>query len=207
MAGVLDFSSFIGGPDNLQILQAFPSTQKVFTYDFGSTVSSYLFAVDYQTIVVDPITFDRTTGEPNLTSSKVIGVFPKVDLHGGSTNFGGGGSQGTNLAVAGGSFAPAWASTDTANASVTGQAVAGTYVKTNTTNSVQVLFPAYMYKGKVLPDARSKVPITVVSVSWTNGNANVTNVESHRFAFLQAWEPDTTSGDPTTSTNYTAITA
>ena len=54
MAGVLDFSSFIGGPDNLQILQAFPSTQKVFTYDFGSTVSSYLFAVDYQTIVVAP---------------------------------------------------------------------------------------------------------------------------------------------------------
>ena len=210
MAGVLNFSDYLGGPDNLQLLQTFPATQKVFTYDFGTSVSSYAFALDYQVIVVDPLSFDRNTGEPNFAASEVIGTFPKVDLHGGGTNWGSGsGTQGTSLAAAGASFAPAWATTDSANAWVTGQAIAGTYVRTNgsSANKVDVLFPAYMYKGSILPDARSKVPIVVASFSWANASGNTAAVESHRFAFLQAWEPDATAGDPTTSTNYIAITA
>jgi hypothetical protein len=75
MAGVLNFANYIGGADNIQIEQIFPSTQRTMVYNFGQNITDWKFDLDAQTIVVDTIAFDRNTGEPNFASSKVIGVF------------------------------------------------------------------------------------------------------------------------------------
>lgn len=69
---------------------------------------------------------------------------------------------------------------------------------------VQLRVPAGMYTGAILPDARSNVPIVVVSLTWTDAEA-FPNTQSHRWAFVQAWEPDVEVGDPTHSAGYTPV--
>ncbi len=76
MAGkLLSFKNYIGGADNVQIIELFPRSQKTFTYDFGANVSSYVFTADYQSIVLDAVTYDRTTGDPSLSTTNVKGYF------------------------------------------------------------------------------------------------------------------------------------
>ena len=70
---------------------------------------------------------------------------------------------------------------------------------------VSVTIPAGIYTGPVLPDARQNVPITIVGVTWTTNNTPV-QTNTHRWAFIQSWEPDVTTGDPTLANGYTAIT-
>lgn len=166
MAGVLTFSQYLGGPDNINIEQIFPSTQRTFTYNFSKDISSYSWTVDQQTIVVDPISFDRNTGAPNFANSIVIGFFPYSAISG--------------------------ANIDTTNAS---------------TGTVRITTPTNMYTGPILPDARAKVPITIVGVTWNDG-ASPAQINTHRWAFIMSWEPGVTPGDPTLSTSplYTAIT-
>ena len=72
--GVLLFSDYLSGPDNLQLEQVFPSTQRTLQYNFGVNVTGWTFHADYQTLVVNPITFSRD-GEPNFSTSEVIGYF------------------------------------------------------------------------------------------------------------------------------------
>jgi hypothetical protein len=71
--------------------------------------------------------------------------------------------------------------------------------------TLKVHLPAGMYTGSIIPDARKNVPITVFSLTWTD-NSTVPQVQSHRWALVQCWEPDVTIGDPTTSAGYTALT-
>lgn len=76
MAGnLLSFKNYIGGSDNVQIIELFPRSQKTFTYDFGSDVSLYTFTADYQSIVLDTVAYDRTTGDPSLATTNVKGYF------------------------------------------------------------------------------------------------------------------------------------
>ena len=164
MAGVLSFSDYIGGPDEVIAAQSFPSDQKSYLYNFGVNVTGWTFSADYQTIVVDSVTFNRFTGQPNFSNSRVIGFFAKQELTGGN--------------------AP-----EVINA---------------TTGSVRLKVPAGMYTGPILPDARASVPIVVVSLTWTDSETYA-NTMSHRWAFVQAWEPDVTIGDPTDAAGYTAI--
>ena len=82
MAGILTFAQFVGGADQLVLKQDFPSSRKSLVYNFAQDVTSWTFTADYQVIVVDTITFNTYTGEPNFTSSKVIGSFPKVEITG-----------------------------------------------------------------------------------------------------------------------------
>jgi hypothetical protein len=85
MAGrVLDFKSYVGGQDNVVVEEMTPSVQKTFNYDFGTDVSSYTFAADFQTIVVDTLAYDRVTGEPNFTDSNVLGSFANAEIAGGN---------------------------------------------------------------------------------------------------------------------------
>lgn len=70
---VLDFSQYIGSASNVKMISLFPRSQKTFNYDFGKDVSAYTFTADYQTIVIDSITWDRTTGQPNFATSTVVG--------------------------------------------------------------------------------------------------------------------------------------
>jgi hypothetical protein len=164
MAGVLSFSDYIGGPDEVIAAQSFPSDQKSYLYNFGVNVTGWTFTADYQTIVVDQLAFNRYTGQPNFSNSRVIGSFPKVELT--STN------------------APQVIS-----------APAGT---------VQLRIPSGMYTGAILPDARAAVPVVVVCLTWTDAET-FPNTQSHRWAFVQAWEPDVPVGSPVDEANYTAI--
>ena len=80
MAGVLSFSDYIGGPDDVICEQIFPSTQRTLQYNFGRNITGWTFMVDHQTIVVDTVAFDRNTGEPNFNNSTVIGYFAKSTI-------------------------------------------------------------------------------------------------------------------------------
>lgn len=82
MAGVLDFQQYIGGADQIKIEQVFPSNQRTLRYNFGVNITGWTFVADYQTIVVDQISFNRYTGQPNFSNSRVIGSFAKVELTG-----------------------------------------------------------------------------------------------------------------------------
>ena len=74
MAGrVLSFKDYIGGADNVQVVEMLPKQSKKYQYDYGTDVSSYTFDVDYSTVVLDTVTYDRTTGEPNFSDTSVIG--------------------------------------------------------------------------------------------------------------------------------------
>jgi len=164
MAGVLTFSDYIGGPDEIIAAQAFPSDQKTYLYNFATDVTGWTFTADYQTLVVDSVSFNRYTGEPNFANSTVIGTFPKVELTGD-------------------------------NAPVVVSASAGT---------VNLRVPAGMYEGPIIPDARENTPVVIVCLTWENAETFAT-IQSHRWAFVQAWEPDVTPGDPTTDADYTPL--
>jgi len=163
MPGVLNFDQYLGGADEIKIEQAFPSTQKTLVYDFGMNVSGWTFELDYQTLVVDTITFNRNTGKPNFASSKVIGSFPRVDITSGNIN------------------------TTAAN-----------------TGKIYVTYPADMYTGPIIPDARLNVPIVVVALTWSD-DGTPTQTQTHRWALVQCWEPDVTVGNPIDEVSYTAL--
>jgi hypothetical protein len=75
MAKLLDFSQYLGGPDNVEVIEMFPRQQKRFVYNFGANVSTYTFSADYQTIVLDAVTYDRATSNIVFTDTNVIGYF------------------------------------------------------------------------------------------------------------------------------------
>lgn len=72
--------------------------------------------------------------------------------------------------------------------------------------TVRVVHPANMYTGAIIPDARANVPITVFSLTWTDDSSPVPNVNTHRFALIQCWEPGVDIGDPTDEAGYTPFT-
>lgn len=167
MAGVLNFSEALGGPDNIKIEQIFPSTKRTYNYNFNTNITGWTWEIDHQTLIVDPVTYDRS-GEPNFSNSRVIGYFPKVDL--------------------------------TVNSAILN-------VVDAINGIVNITIPGGMYTGPIIPDARKNVPITIVGITWTTADTP-TQVNTHRWAFINCYEPDVTIGDPTTSTNpaYTALT-
>mgnify|MGYP003639450664 CR=1 FL=1 len=73
MAAVLTFKQYLGGSDNVQVIEMLPEHQKTFLYNFGSSISNYTFTSNYSTVVLDAITYDRTTGDPNFATSNVTG--------------------------------------------------------------------------------------------------------------------------------------
>ena len=164
MAGILSFSEYIGGPDEIIAEQVFPSDQRSLRYNFGVNVTGWTFTADYQTLVVDRISFNRYTGQPNFANSEIVGSFAKVELTG----------------------ADAPAVVDAA------------------TGQVDLKMPGGMYTGPIIPDARENVPITVVAITWTTGDA-YPQTNTHRWALIQCWEPDVAVGDPTLAAGYTAL--
>ena len=88
------------------------------------------------------------------------------------------------------------------------QVVAAPYapqVLNPTVGTVNIFIPANMYTGPIIPDARQNVPITVVGVTWSD-NSTPAQINTHRWAFIQNWEPGVTAGDPTLDIGYTALT-
>lgn len=165
MAGVLNFDQYLGGADQIKIEQVFPKNQKTLIYGFNQSVAGWTFELDYQTLVVDEVAFNRNTGQPNFSNSTVIGSFPKAEIGAGNI-----------------------------------------VVTSESAGTVNVTFPANMYTGPIIPDARKNVPITIVALTWTDASTPV-QINTHRWALVQCWEPDVTVGDPTLSTNplYTPL--
>jgi hypothetical protein len=79
---LLSFSQYLQGGDNVKVEEMFPSTQKTFTYNYGSDVSNYVFEADYQPIVIDAMTYNTNDGQPNFTSSSVLGSFANAEIAG-----------------------------------------------------------------------------------------------------------------------------
>lgn len=71
--------------------------------------------------------------------------------------------------------------------------------------TMRVTFPADMYTGPIIPDARQNVPIVVVGFTFTNADTP-TAIENHKWGIIQSWEPDVEVGDPTLDAGYTALT-
>lgn len=72
---LLDFKQYIGGADNVITVELFKRSKKTYTYDFGFNLSGYTFSADYQSILLDNVTYDRVTGLPNFTDTNVLGYF------------------------------------------------------------------------------------------------------------------------------------
>jgi hypothetical protein len=70
---LLDFQSYIGGSDNVQVINLFPRSQKTFTYDFNVDVSGWTFTADKQSLVLDNIAYDRISKLPNFADSIITG--------------------------------------------------------------------------------------------------------------------------------------
>lgn len=70
--------------------------------------------------------------------------------------------------------------------------------------TVQVNFPAQMYTGPIIPDARKNIPITVWSLTWTDVSTPP-QIHSHRWCLIQSYEPGVTVGDPTSDPAFTAL--
>jgi len=76
MAGrLLSFKDYIGGADNVFVKEMFPGDQIQYTYDFATDVSGYSFSCDYQSIVLNTVTYDRVTGDPNFADTNVVAYF------------------------------------------------------------------------------------------------------------------------------------
>jgi len=165
MAGVLRFSDYLGGPDNIQVEEIFPSTKRTYQYDFKQNITDWTWALKSQTVIVSPLTWDKYTGEPNFATSQVIGYFAST--------------------------------THTTNAAVLNITQANQ-------GHVNLTIPANLYTGPIIPDARSRVPISIVTFQWTTADTP-TQTMSHRWAFIQCYEPGVTIGDPTLAAGYTAF--
>jgi len=70
--------------------------------------------------------------------------------------------------------------------------------------TVKCNFPAQMYTGPIIPDARKNVPIVVFGFTW-NIATTPTQTFTHRWAFIQCYEPDVVIGDPTLAAGYTPL--
>lgn len=164
---LLSFENYIGGADNVQIIEKFPSEQKTFTYSYGVDISNYTFELDAQTIVVDTLTYNTSDGNPNFTTSNVIGYFANVDV-----------------------------------------GAANVSNRNNSAGTVNITMPSNLYAGNVLmPDARTNVPITVFSVSWTDTNTTPSTTEAHRWAVLERYKPgDKSIGNILADTSFVSLT-
>lgn len=74
---LLDFADYIGGPDTI-VIEMFPRMQRKYVYNFGGNISSYQFSADFQTLVLGNMSYDRATGNPNFSTTTILGSFPTV---------------------------------------------------------------------------------------------------------------------------------
>jgi len=68
--------------------------------------------------------------------------------------------------------------------------------------TLNLIYPADMYTGKLLSGSRNKPVISVVTLKYTNGSGDIDHL---RFPLLIAYQPSIEFGDPTAEIGYTAI--
>jgi hypothetical protein len=69
-------AQFLGGPDNIPVESTFPSSEKTYAYVFARDTTGWSFELQCQTVIVDAISYDRNSGQPNFNNSQVVGYFP-----------------------------------------------------------------------------------------------------------------------------------
>ena len=69
----LSFKQYLSGSDNVQMIEMLPEHQRTFTYNFDTDITNYNFSANYSSLVVDTLTYNVNTGEPNFATSNVIG--------------------------------------------------------------------------------------------------------------------------------------
>jgi len=96
MAGrLLSFKDYVGGADNVQVIEMFPTDQQTFRYDFDGDISGYTFTADYQSLLISSLSYDRVTGDPNFTDSTISGYFTNyTSIGSGNINLVSGGTTG-----------------------------------------------------------------------------------------------------------------
>lgn len=72
------------------------------------------------------------------------------------------------------------------------------------TGAVRVTVPAGLYDGRIQPDARNLVPVTIVGVTWETDDTPP-QISTHRWAFIQTWEPGVPTGSPTDELTFVGI--
>lgn len=82
---VLDAKQFLGGSDQVLNLELLPEQTRSFVYNFNANVSAYTFGAEYSTVLVDTLTYNINTGEPNYAASTVTGYFANIDGAGSSS--------------------------------------------------------------------------------------------------------------------------
>ena len=50
---LLSFSKYLGGADNVQVLEVFKDSASTFTYNYGTDITNYNFELSAQTLVVE----------------------------------------------------------------------------------------------------------------------------------------------------------
>jgi len=161
---LLDIKAYLSGSDNVQCIELFPSNQKQYTYSFGEAdLTNYTWQLDYQSVLLDTVTYQRNSGEPNFADTTVTGYFDNL----------------TTITE------------PNANINVTDAA----------TGTVIITIPDDRYTGRLLPNARSNVVMTVFSVQWTNNNVTPPTTDLHRWAIIERWEPEVAVGDPADETS------
>ena len=83
---LLSFSKYLGGADNVQVLEVFKDSASTFTYNYGTDITNYNFELSAQTLVVDSLTYDRTTGDPSFSTSTITGSFANVEISASNIN-------------------------------------------------------------------------------------------------------------------------
>ena len=75
--GVLDYKRYLATLQaNTDIGQTFPSTQQKYTFTVeGGATNSWTASLEAITLIVDQVSYDRNTKEPNFSNSEVIGYF------------------------------------------------------------------------------------------------------------------------------------
>ena len=78
--GILSFSDYVGGSDNVISQIAFPTDQKSYLYNFQTSIVGWSFTAEYQTLVLDSVKYNKYDQTPNYADSNVIGYFPSMPL-------------------------------------------------------------------------------------------------------------------------------
>lgn len=157
---LLSFSQFLGGADNVKVVEMFPSNSQTYNYAFAQSVQGWTFSSVYQTLLLDSVTYDRLTGEPNFTETNVLGYWPTY--------------------------------TDPDPVIIDNASNGDVFYK---------IVPN-RYTGKIFPNARENVVMTIASFTWSRA-APSTQVESHRWGIIERYLPgDNVPGDPSLDANY-----
>tara|TARA_R110001606_G_scaffold8060_1_gene35389 strand:- start:4427 stop:5194 length:768 start_codon:yes stop_codon:yes gene_type:complete len=72
---LLDFSNYVGGSDNVQIVELFTDNQQTYIYNFDTDITNYTFTLDQQTLILSDVAYDRQTGLPTFSNTSIAGYF------------------------------------------------------------------------------------------------------------------------------------